>query len=356
MPSDFGILRYRVPKYSRSGYRTLMKTLETSLGFGVSQKAQFRLRCIELLETHGSTAVVTAFPHVSQASVYRWKKKFYDSGRKLNSLIPKSTSPHNRRSMHVPYEILVFLKGMRVKYPHLSKYKLKVFLDEFCRDKDIPAYSVSWIGKVISRHQLFFATRKPVRSRRRRVSRSGYTIKRTPSPDKVKLGYLQLDGITIYWLGQKLVFLTALELKTRRVWVSLVPTASSFHAKALLMRVLDECGHPIHTIHTDNGSEFHALFDQAIRQLNLLHLWSPPRTPKVHSHIERFNGVFQEEFANYHLDEAITDKKAFKTRLNQWLIWYNTRRPHHSLNLKNPTQYLVHLQSQKKGVDFLKSA
>lgn len=353
MPSDFGRTRYCVSKYTRSGYRTLMKTLETSLGFGVSHKAQFKLRCLELLDRYGWDGVKTAFPHVSRATVYRWHKQFHDSGRKLNVLVPHSTRPHRIRSMQVSSRVLLFIKQLRLEHPHLSKYKLKVFVDEWCQIQGLPTHSVSWIGKVITRNQLFFTVRKPIR-KKRRMGRSGYTIKRTPNPKTLTFGYLQLDGITIYWSGSKLTFLTALELKTRKAWVRLVPTISSFHAKELLTMVINDCGGVVHTIHTDNGSEFHALFDQVIKELNLLHLWSPPRTPKVHSHIERFNGIIQEEFINYHLDEAVVNQHAFKNRLSTWLTWYNTKRPHHSLNLLNPQQYLLQLPSKKKGDESLK--
>lgn len=351
MPSDFHRIRYRVPKYSWSKYRTLMRSLETALGFGTSERAKFRFHCIQLLDKYGWEGVHDAFPHVSRATVYRWRKTFTDSGKRLNALVPKSTRPKNIRKMEVPAEILSFLKAIRQQHPHLSKYKLKVFLDEWCRKQGLPLYSVSWIGKVISRYQLFFQLRRSTRRRRKR-SRSGYTIKRTPNPDKVKLGYLQVDGVTIYWLGRKLVFLTALELKTRKAWARLVPTASSFHAKTLLLVILNEVSFSIHTIHTDNGSEFHALFDQAVQELELTHLWSPAKTPKVHSHIERFNGVFQEEFVNYHLDTAVVKPDSFLKELTQWLNWYNVKRPHHSLGLLSPDQYLDKL---KKGNKSLKS-
>ncbi len=326
-----------------------MKSLETAIGFGASEKAKFRLRCIELLNKYGWQGVQTAFPQVSRATVYRWRKTFLASGKRLNALVPKSTRPKRTRAMAVPAEILSFLKAMRQQHPHLSKYKLKVFLDEWCREHGLSLYSVSWIGKVISRYQLFFQVRRPVR-RRRKCSRSGYTIRRTPNPAKVKLGYLQVDGVTVYWLGKKLVFLTALELKTRKAWARLVPTASSFHAKALLLAIMAEVPFPIHTIHTDNGSEFHALFDQVVEELKLIHLWSPPRTPKVHSHIERFNGVFQDEFVNYHLDTAVAEPDSFLKKLAQWLTWYNVKRPHNSLNLMSPDQYLEHLEKGDKSL------
>lgn len=326
-----------------------MKTLETALGFGASDKAQFKFHCLELLDKYGWHGVHDAFPNLSRATVYRWRQTFIDSGKRLNSLVPKSTRPHKTRQMIVPVEILSFLKETRRQHPHLSKYKLKVFLDEFCQTRGLASYSTSWIGKVIARYQFFFEVRKPARKKRQK-SRSGYTIKRTPNPDKVKLGYLQLDGTTIYWLGKKLVFLTAIELKTRQAFARLVPTASSHQARVLLQSVLAWLPYPIHTIHTDNGSEFHAVFDQAVVQLGLIHLWSPARTPKVHSHIERFNGVIQQEFINYLLDEAVTDQTVFTAKLSAWLTWHNTKRPHHSLNLLSPSQFLLYLNKGDKSL------
>lgn len=351
MPADCHCIRYRIPKYSWSVYRTLMRTLETALGFGASERAKFRLHCIEFLAKYGWAGVHDAFPHLSRATVYRWQQRLHDAGGRLNALVPQSTRPQRTRQMAVPAEILSFLRAMREQHPHLSKYKLKVFLDEWCRHRGRRTHSVSWIGKVISRYQFFFQVRRPVRRRRKR-SRSGYTIRRTPNPERVKLGYLQVDGITVYWLGKKLVFLTALELKTRKAWVRLVPTANSLHAKTFLLSILSALAFPLHTIHTDNGSEFHALFDQVVQELNLTHLWSPPRTPQVHSHIERFNGVLQDEFINYHLDEALINPHRFQDKLTHWLTWYNSQRPHHALNLMSPDQYLLYLE---KGAESLKS-
>ena len=51
----------------------------------------------------------------------------------------------------------------------------------------------------------------------------------------------------------------------------------------------------------------------------------------------------QEEFVDYHIDVAITEPEVFQHQLSDWLIWYNTKRPHYSLNLKSPMQYLLDL-------------
>ncbi len=339
-------LRWILPVLRYSEYGRLMKTVDAALGFDASEVAKFRLRCIQILQKQGCGGVKLAFPRVSRRSVFRWQKTHLSSGKKLSSLLPLSTRPKRVRQMVVASEILGFLKAMRQQHPHLSKYKLKPFLDAFCEAQGLEKHSASWIGKVVTAHQFFFGTRKVVRKRRKH-SRSGYTIHRTPNPNKVPLGYLQLDGVKVYWAGEKVLFLTALELKTRQAWVQIVPTISSVHAKALLTQILQEIPFALHTIHTDNGGEFKAVFDQALRDLNLLHLWSPPRTPKIHAHMERFNKTLQEEFVDYHLDTAITEPKIFQTKLTEWLTWYNTERPHQSLHYLTPHQYLVQLQTQK---------
>jgi len=336
-------LRWVLPILKYQEYGRVMKTIDQALGFDQSEVAQFRLRCITILNQQGYAGVTLAFPQVSRRSVYRWQKAYEASNKQLSSLYPRSTKPHTVNQMHVPAQVLSFLKAIRVQHPHLSKYKLKPLLDEWCQEQQLPSYSVSWIGKVLNRYQLFFATRKKVQ-KRRRTSRSGYIIKRTPNPASVKLGYLQVDGVKVYWLGEKVLFLTALELKTRKAWVRVVPTISSYQAKLFLETIMDSLSFPLHTIHTDNGSEFHAYFDRAVTDLELTHLWSPPRTPKVHAHLERFNGVFQEEFVDYHIDTALIEPEEFQVKLHDWLWWYNQKRPHHSLQLKSPEQYLVDLQ------------
>ena len=319
-----------------------MHTVDTALVLDFNPKVVFRLRCISLLEKYGWKAVNTAFPGVSRASVYRWKKAYGSGGRNARSLFPKSTKPHKVRQMVIPKGLLGFIKEIRKKYPHLSKYKIKPFLDVWCKERGYPVYTVSWIGKVIQRNSFFFDTRKPVRKRRRKP-RSGYRIYRCPSADKINLGYLQLDGITIYWEGGKHTFLSALEVKTRTAWVKRVPTQSSYQAKLFLQETMAAVDYNFHTIHTDNGSEFKSVFDQAVTELKLLHLWSPPRSPKVHGHVERFNKTVQEEFINYHLDTANTYPDHFKELLEEWMCWYNDQRPHHSLGLIPPKQYLLQL-------------
>lgn len=330
-----------------------MKTVNNSLAFGNSDVAQFRLRCILILERQGYAGVKLAFPNVGRRTVFRWQEKYLESGKKLTGLLPKTTRPHQVRRMVIPSDILGFLKATREQYPRLSKYKLKIFLDAFCQERALPHYSNSWIGKVIKRNAFFFKTRKPVKKQRKSKMQK-LRIFRCPKQSDLSLGYLQVDGIKVCWEGQTLYFLCAVELVSRQAFAKRVSSLSSLQAKLFLLDIKGEITYKIHTIQTDNGSEFARYFDEALRELSITHGWSLPHSPKVNGYVERFNGVIQEEFIDYHVDTAVLDKPAFDQLLSNWMVYYNTKRPHHGLKLKTPQQRLLQLQETSSNTQSAK--
>lgn len=324
-----------------------MKTINTAITFDSSEIAKFRLHCVELFNTQGWKAFHQAFPKVGRRTIYRWRKCYLDSEQRLTSLLPHSTRPNQVRQMQVPARILGFIKLMRLKYPRMSKYKLKPFLDIYCQEQDLPCYSVSWIGKVINRYQFFFNVRKPIK--RKRSQSNKQRIKFCPKLKDVILGYLQLDGVEIVFNNTHYRFLTAIELKTRQAWVRRVPSFSSLQAKCFLEDIIKQVNYQIHTIQTDNGSEFAGVFDQAIKS-TIKHLWSYPKRPKTQGFVERFNWTLQDEFLNYEIDQLSHDPQGFDKKLSKWLVYYNTKRPHQGLNYQTPQQKLLQLKSTKETV------
>ena len=337
-------IRHNFPIIKTRQYDWFMTTINTALCFDSNDKAKLKLHVIELLEKTDWKTVHLAFPGVSRASAFRWKKEFIDSEKKLSSLLPLSTRPKKVREMVVPYQILGFIKQLRKKYPRISKYKIKPFLDIFCEENNLPKYSVSWIGKVINRHKFFFNTRKCVR-RKRRKNKQVTRVKYCPKQKDIDLGYLQLDGIKVYFEGKNHYFLSCIELKSRQSWAKRVGSLSSKNAKIFLEEILDEVDYQIHTIQTDNGSEFKGYFDQAIEEIEQIqHVWSYPKSPKTNGYVERFNWTVQDEFINYEIDAASYDLKLFDQKLKDWMIYYNQIRPHQSLGYMTPDNYLVQLQ------------
>jgi len=94
-------------------------------------------------------------------------------------------------------------------------------------------------------------------------------------------------------------------------------------------------------VQTDNGSEFMDHFEIYCAKENIIHFHAYPRTPKMQSEIERFNRTLSEAFIAYNKHLLAYDIDAFNKALMDWLLWYNTRRPHWSLGLISPLRYIT---------------
>lgn len=311
------------------------------MGFDSSDEAKFRFHVLEVFYSGGWNAVKIAFPKLSRPTLYRWKKVYEDSGKRLNSLIPESTKPHHTRIMQTHPSIVALITQLRRKYPRMGKMKIRLFVDVFCQEQNIPSLDESTIGKIIKRHNLFFAGKG--RGRRARSSQK-QRIRLCPKVSDTKPGYIQLDGVKFYYIDKYFYFLTAVDIVTKQAWVRIIPRFNSTFGAEFLKEIISSSWHKVHTIQTDNGSEFHAYFDAAAKEANIIHLFSYPKHPKTNGYVERFNWTIQDEFI-YDTEDFLLYPEEFKQKLTDWLIWYNTQRPHQSLNYLSPYQY-----SQKGGL------
>lgn len=91
---------------------------------------------------------------------------------------------------------------------------------------------------------------------------------------------------------------------------------------------------------SDNGPENGGEFFNELKREGIPHYFSYPHCPKINTYVERYNRTLQEEFIDNNLD-IIHDKVLFNQELADYLIFYNTERPHKSLGLKSPLEYLT---------------
>lgn len=334
MPSDFNKLVYVLPKFDKRDYAVFMKTLHNSLTFDLSDAAKYRHHVLVCFYKHGWKAVVDSFK-LPKSTLYDWKKTYEQSGKQLSSLIPKSTKPHKLREMLIDWQLEVFIRSLREQYGNLSKYKIKPFLDEYAKSLGLKSYGPTKIGKIIKRRHYFFDDR--TKRRKTRLKPLSARIKRSP---KEKLpGYLEMDSITLYILGEKHYFITAIDVVSKFAWCQQVTSLSSKKAKQTLEAFLNQYTYPVRVIQTDNGSEFLGKFHQYLLEKNIDHEFIYPRSPKVNAFIERFNRTIQEEFIERN-DSIYYDKLKFREDLIKYLNWYNTKRPHYSLGFVPPIKYL----------------
>jgi hypothetical protein len=78
------------------------------------------------------------------------------------------------------------------------------------------------------------------------------------------------------------------------------------------------------------------------------HYFNYPRYPKGQAYVERMNRTLQEEFVMYYEDYELEDINEFNKKMLQYMLWYNTERPHHSLNKKSPLQYFCDIINSNK--------
>lgn len=314
-------------------YNRLMKHWHNIARFDTSQPARFRLTVLEFFNEHGLKATTDAF-NVSPSTIYLWRSKMTNSGGKLSSLIPQSTRPKHTRTMVVDPRLAMLIKSVRKQYGRVGKETLKPLLDAYAQELGITGYGMTKIGKIIKRNNYFFDQYKIVK---RRKSRSGL---RTRSCPKVTTpGYIQLDSITIYVAGIKRYFLTAIDIYTKLATARLVPTLAAKHTVGFISDFQMHLSYPIHTIQTDNGSEFLGVFAEYVESLELTHIYSFPHTPTANGYVERFNWTIQDNFTN-RCDELWTNEiEKVKPKLDNFLSWYNTVRPHQSLGRMTPAAF-----------------
>ena len=68
--------------------------------------------------------------------------------------------------------------------------------------------------------------------------------------------------------------------------------------------------------------------------------WNYKGQPYKNGHIEKYNRTIQEEFIDEN-EILLDDPLLFNPKLMNYLLWYNTKRPHWSLKLKSPVDNML---------------
>lgn len=312
------------------------------------EEVAFRLKVIEFHDKYGTEATVSAFG-VSRATIYLWKKKFRESGGKLESLISKPRRPRRVRQKSWRPEIIDFILKFRKAHPGIGKEKLKPFVDEFCDKKGLPRISVSTIGRIIkylkergllrgeggkklsyyARSGRFYEREKR-RRRRKRFKRQG----------GLKPGDLvQVDSIVYFLNGIRRYLVVGIDLASRFAFAYGYSHLSSRKARDFMEKFREVAPFEVRGVQTDNGSEFLGEFDRYLREVGIEHYFNYPRNPKGNGYVERFNRTLEEDFIDFMEEVLREDLKRFNRGLMEYLIWYNGERPHFGLRNKSPLRW-----------------
>ena len=305
----------------------------------LSDRAHFRLRCVEHAQRAGVRAAVEVFG-VSRATVYRWRDR-YDPAD-LTTLEDRSRRPKRVRRVTWTAQQEGAVLAMRERYPRAGKVKLVHLLTQ-----EGTTLSASMVGRILAslkRRQLLIEPRA-VPVRRPRPTRPYAT--RVPKDQRAPTApgqLVQLDTMHLRPLpGIERRQFTAIDVVSRQAVVGVRGRATAGTAAAFLDELVARMPVPIQAIQVDGGSEFMAEFETECQQKGIALYVLPPRSPKLNGRVERLNGTARREFWEVYAGDL--DLPSLTTALRDWETTYNTVRPHQALGYATPTAHLAQLLS-----------
>lgn len=300
----------------------------------LSTKARLRLEWMILHETAGNHDAYITAKHfgIAPKTFYKWLKRF-DNGR-VECLEEKSRAPHRTRRWQVALTEEARIVQLRRDHMYYGRKKLQtLYFKEY--QKTISCWKIE---RVIRKHKLYPNPQKALKlSVKRQKAKMKNQIKDLVVQPELWF-LLHLDGIIIYWKGLKRFIFTATDHLGKLAYARMYATKSSRVAKDFLYRLHYLIDADIINVQTDEGSEFKGEFDQALEPLQILHWFSRPHTPQDNSVVERFNQTLQYEWLNH--GNFNPNLKEFNQALTEWLVEYNFRRPHQSLDYLTPIEYI----------------
>jgi putative transposase len=307
-----------------------------------SQEAYERFRILEsvkkLREEGCSERTALEALKISRSAYYRWRKAYKELG--LEGLQNLSRCPNNLRKSMWSSEAERLVLKVRQRFPLWGKNKIKVLLARDYGKK----LSVSTVGRIITSlikrklilpvHYYYGRVRiKRPRDFKGHAKRWRYGMKATAPGE-----FIQVDHTTVTFdKGLSFKHFKAVDPITKITVEQLYTEASSHTAADFLAYAKVKFPFPIKSIQVDGGPEFMRDFEFACKK-NVIPLYVlPPRSPRLNGIVERGNATVKYEFY-YCYDGAIT-LPILREKLHAFTDFYNTFRPHQSLQYSTPWQY-----------------
>ena len=321
------------------GYNSWMKKEISITAHADSTTASYRLKVIKYYQEFGLQATLSAFP-VKRSTLFLWQKTLKESDGRLSSLIPQSTRPQCVRRMQTHPLVLAEICRLRKLYYRLGKHKLYPLVKRYCQSTGILFPQESTIGKIIKRNNLFYQRvtygyhnpnrKRPERKKKLRVTRA-------PKPNQG--GYVELDTIETIISGTRRYTITAIDVKLKVVYAQTFTRKLSKNSLIVLKTLESVLPVPIHTIQTDNGTEFEGEFNRYCKLTNIKRVYTYPNCPKINGVIERFNRTIQDDCLYQYQDEML-DLSLINQRIKTYLMFYHHDRIHESLADRTPADVI----------------
>ena len=307
----------------------------------ITETAKHRLKVLTFWKQYGLKAALAAFG-VSRRTLFDWQATLKRNEGRLEALNERSKRPQTVRKRSWPTVVTEHIRQLRDEHPNLGKEKIQVFMAPLCQEFKLPAPSASTIGNLI--RDMGGLRKFPVKVRHNGKIVPRKRAKRTRKPKHFIASHPghcgSFDTVERIIYGSRRYVITFTDVYSRFSLAWATTSHASLAAKEFFHLTTFLFPFPLKYVLTDNGSEFMKHFDQELKNLHYTHWHTYPKTPKMNAHCERFNRTLQEEYVDYHEPELLNPTR-FNIGLMKHLLWHNTKRPHHSLKLQAPVQFIT---------------
>jgi len=307
----------------------------------ITSQANERMRILIFWKAHGQKATQDAFK-VARSTLFTWQQKYQQGGSKLEALNPKSQARHTQQRREPNGQIVAEIRRLRTQVcPNMGKDKVKIFLDQACHQYGRKVISVSTIGRIIKDKKIYHHRQKVSHFGKIKVIKQRKKLRKPKEFVSALPGdLLEIDTVVRFIDQVRRYVITAIDVSSRYTFAWSYRRLDSANAKDFFQRLELACPFTIRHVQTDNGSEFCKYFASYLREHKTIHFWNYKGQPYKNGHIEKYNRTLQEEFIDWH-EVLLDDPQLFNPKLMDYLLWYNTKRPHWSLKLQSPVDYLL---------------
>lgn len=305
----------------------------------IQEEAKRRATILEFWKKYGLEATKDAFK-VSERTLFRWQGALKKNQGKLEGLNNQSRAPHTRRTRRTPYDLQQRIITLRTLHPRIGKAKLTPLLK-----KEGCEISESMTGRILNdlkkKDLLPTYNKVSLSAKTGRMIVDTHVYKKKLRKPKDLDECIQVDTVVRFVNGIKRYIITAINTKNRFAFAYMYTNHSSLSASDFMRKLQASAPFPITHIQTDNGSEFACHFRDYLEKQNIIHYHIYPRSPNMNAYIERFNRSLSEEFIKWNRMTLAHDLPLFNQELIEYMIYYNTERPHHALSLMSPLEYIM---------------
>ena len=299
--------------------------------------AEQRYRAVLAVISDGETVTdVAARFGVRRQTVHEWLAKYEAGG--IENLGDRSHRP--RSCPHqIGVEVEVAVARMRTAHPSWGPRRL---VYELARAGMEPVPSESAVYRCLVRLNLIDPSGRRRRDRKWKRWERGLPM---------ELWQMDTVGGFVLADGTRAKALTGVDDHSRFcISAFLMVRESSQRVCEGLALALRTYGVPGQIL-TDNGKVFtgrfntppvEVLFDRVCRENGIEHLLTQPRSPTTTGKIERFHRALRTEFRT---DRVFKNLAAAQAELDEWVVDYNTNRPHQALDMATPAERFLRDQA-----------